>query len=276
LPRSLPFFLATFLLAAQEPDPREIIRQSAAFEARDIELIRNYTFLQHREERKLDGKGSPSKVERTTHEIVVLYGRPYSRLMARDGKPLADREERKEQEKLDKEMARRQKESEKDRAKRLAEEKKDLEEERQFRLEVAEAYEFKLLGDESVGGHPAWVIQADPKPGFQPRSGDGKILKKIRGKLWVSKADHRWVKLDAEVIDTVSFGWMLLRLYPGTRLAFEAVKAGGEVWMPGHAFVRGNGRLALLKKIDVEVESRWDNYRKFQTESRIVAAGEAQ
>jgi len=32
-----------------------------------------------------------------------------------------------------------------------------------------------------------YVIQADPKPGFQPRSKDGKYLPKFRGKIWVTR-----------------------------------------------------------------------------------------
>lgn len=69
---------------------------------------------------------------------------------------------------------------------------------------------------------------------------------------------------------------VMVRLHPGTRLEFETVKVGEEVWMPSHAWVRGNGRLALLKKINVEIDSRWDNYRKFQADSRTVAVGEPQ
>jgi hypothetical protein len=269
----LPFLALPALLAAQ--DARAIVRQSAIFEARDLELVRNYTFLHHREQRKLNSAGLPTKVERDTHEILILYGRPYRRLVTKDGQPLPAGQSAKEQEKLDKEMERRRKESDKDRTKRLAEEQKDLEEARRFRLEVVDAYDFTLLGEDTVAGHAAWVIGADPRRGFKPRSRDGKILPKIRGKLWVTKEDHRWARLEAEVIETFSFGWVMLRLHPGTRLEFEAVKAGGEVWMPSHAFVRGNGRLALLKKLNLEIESRWDNYRKFQAESRIVEVSEA-
>jgi hypothetical protein len=256
--------------AAQDDDPREIILRSAEFEARNIELIRNYTFLQHLEQRKLDSSGKVKDTERKTHEILMLYGRPYQRLVAEDGKPLPPDKERKEQEKLDKEMEKRRNESPKAREKRLREEQKDLEEERQFRLEVADAFNFTVAGEDEINGYATWVIEAAPKTDYKPRSREGKILPKVRGKLWVSKVDYRWVRIEAEVIDTFSFGWMLLRVHPGTRLLFEGIKAGGEVWMPKHAYVRGNGRLAMLKKLNLEIELNWDNYRKFQTDSRIV------
>ena len=117
----VPFLLFAFALVAQ--DPREIILRSSEFEARDLERIRNYTFLHHTEERSLDSAGKPKKIERKTHEVLILYGRPYQRLVAKDGHPLSEKENREEQKKLDKEMDRRSRESEKDRAKRPARKK---------------------------------------------------------------------------------------------------------------------------------------------------------
>jgi hypothetical protein len=270
----LVFLAAAVVLAGQ--DPRELILRSAAFEARDLELIRNYTFLRHEEKRSLNSSGQAAKTEQRTVEVLMLYGRPYERLVAEDGRALPPDKERKEQQKLDKEMQRRGGESQEKREKRAAGDKKELEEARQFRLEVADAFNFTLLGEEVIDGHKAWMIQAEPKHGFRPRSKDGKILPKVRGKLWVSQQDYRWVRLEAEVIDTFSLGFGMLRLNPGTNLQFEARKINGELWMPHHAYVRGNGRLALLKKLNLEMEARWDNYRKFQTESRIVSSSEPQ
>jgi hypothetical protein len=272
--RLIPFLFCYTVLVAQ--DPREIILRSAEFEARDLERIRNYTFLQHLEQRKLDSSGKPAKIEQKTEEVLILYGRPYERLVAKDGKPLSEKEAQQEQKKFDKEMEKRSRESEKDRAGRLAKEQKELAEAREFRKEVADAYTFQLLGEETVDGHPVWVIQADPRAGFKPRSREGKLLPKMRGKLWVTKQDYRWARIEAEVVDTVSFGWMIARLYPETRLTFEAIKVNDEIWMPGHAYVRANGRVALVKKLNMEMEARWDNYRKFQTESRVIAATEVQ
>jgi len=248
--------------------------RSAVFEARDLEQRRNYTFLRHEEKRNLDASGKTSKVTRRTSEVLILYGRPYERTVAENGKPLPPEKEKKEQEKFDKEMRKRREESAKSREKHIADEKKDIEEARQFRLEVADAYNFSLLGDDLVDGHPAWIIQAEPRTDFRPRSREGGILPKIRGKLWVSKEDHRWVRIEAEVVQTFSFGWMLLRLNPGSRLTFEAMKINDEVWMPRQAYIRGEGRLALLKKINLELLVRWEKYRKFQSDSRIVAVSE--
>jgi hypothetical protein len=41
--------------------------------------------------------------------------------------------------------------------------------------EVAEAYNFKLVGTELVGGREAWVIDGEPRPGFVPHMKESKV-----------------------------------------------------------------------------------------------------
>ncbi|MCC6591197.1 MAG: hypothetical protein IT168_31215 [Bryobacterales bacterium] len=260
-------------LAQSTIDLREIVLRSVSRDWRDLEARRNYTFIRHTREKQYNGSVATSD-EYKTFEVTILYGQPYSRLIAKDGKPLTTDDEHKQKEKLDREMAKRACESERDRAKREEQDKKDLEEERQVRREIADAFDFKLLRDEIVSGFPAWVIQAEPKPGYRPKTARAKILPKIRGTLWITKADYRWVKVDAEVIDTFSYGFMLFKLYPGTRLTFEQVKVNDDVWLPRKAHIRGFARVAMVKKYDLEIETHWEDYRRFSADSRVVATAE--
>lgn len=66
------------------------------------------------EQRRLDSQGRVKSSESEEWEVLVLYGAPYRRLVAKNGKPLSAREERKEQIKLDQEMEKRRKQSERD------------------------------------------------------------------------------------------------------------------------------------------------------------------
>ncbi len=264
------FLLSMMVAAAAAQDARDIILKSAARDAQEQELRKNYTYLQKTVQRELDTRGAVKVTKASTHEVLVLYGRPYRRLLERDGKPLPHAEEAREKEKLERENAKRSKESDRDRAHWREEEDKRLAQEKKFRSEIADAFLFKMVGEETVSGKPAYVIQGDPKPGYRPRTTVGKVLPKVKGKVWITKDDLRWVKLQAEFIDTFSLGWMLLRVYPGTRVEFEARKVGDEVWMPEKAYLRGDARLALVKRMNLEVNVQWEGYRKFQVESRIV------
>jgi hypothetical protein len=88
--------------------------------------------------------------------------------------------------------------------------------------------------------------------------------------MWIDKAEYQWVRLEGETTDTISYGVFLARLNPGAKLVFEQTRVNGEVWLPRREWVRGSGRIGLVKKIAMDEEITWSNYRKFQAESKIV------
>ncbi len=96
------------------------------------------------------------------------------------------------------------------------------------------------------------------------------MFPKFRGKLWIDKADYQWVKTEAEVIDSISFGWFVARLQQGARLEVRMTRVNGEAWLPQRIEARGSARLLLVRNLRVEVETSFSNYRKFQADSRIV------
>jgi hypothetical protein len=261
------------LLAAE--DPREIILRSAALDQRDLELARNYVYVTRTEQRRLNSSGKTTSVESETHEVLILYGSPYRRLIAKDDKPLTADQALKEQAKIDKELERRRKASEKDREKLAREESKSREQQAAMIREVADAYSFRMLGEEDVDGYRTWAIQAEPIPGYHPRSSRARLLPSFRGKIWITQNDYRWVKVEAEAIRTVSFGLVLARLQPGTRVAFEQKRVQGEIWLPSSAHVKLSARLALLKKVNAEIDVTFSDYRKFRSDSRIIETTEA-
>ena len=255
-------------------DPRALVLRSAIVDAGNRALQRNYTYRERVVERQFDGSGKTKSTEAKTFDVLNLYGRPYRRLIEKDGRPLAARQDSEEQSKIDREMAKRSRESESDRRKHREKEDKELKEEQAFRREIADAFQFTTLPAESIGGMPCHVIEAWPEPGFKPRTRDGQALSKMKGRLWISRDGLRWVKVETETIDTISLGWFLLRVAKGTRFLMEAGRVGGEVWMPSHFHVRGDARVAGLKRFNMEVDVAWSEFRKFTTESRVVPSTE--
>ena len=256
--------------AAPSNDPREIVRQAALNDMINDQKAREYTFMENQVLHKLDGKGKRRSTESKTYEFMMLYGEPVRRLVARDGKPLSGKEAAKEEEQIDKLVRKREQETPEQRQKRLAQYEKDREQERAFVGEIADAYYFHLLGEEAINGRPAWVIGGEPRPDFHAHMKEARILPKFRFKVWVDKTERQWVKLDANVIDTVSFGWFLARLYPGSRLLIDETRVNDEVWLPRHVELRLDARLALLKKYNLEEAIDYSDYRKFRTDTRIV------
>jgi hypothetical protein len=259
-------------LAAQQ-DAREIVRRSVLLDERNSKLALNYTFLERTETRQFSPGGDLKSTSSKTYDITMVEGSPYRRLVKRDDKPLEPREEAKEQEKLAKSIEERRRESPSQRAKRLQEVERHRAEDRKIVQEIPDAFDFRLLGEENIGGREAFLITATPKPGYKWRDQKAKMLTKFKGRIWIDKAEYQMVKADAETIDTITFGWFLARLSPGAKVQFEDTRINDEVWLPRHFLVDAGARL-VFKKFHTEVEGTYSDYKKFQADSRVVSAEE--
>src|SRR5579863_9314366 len=98
-------------------DAQDIVRRSVQHDYLNFERLKDYTYTQRNEERTYDRQGHLKKTETETYDILILGGHDYEKLIARDDKPLPEKEARKEQEKMDQEIARREHESAGEKAK---------------------------------------------------------------------------------------------------------------------------------------------------------------
>jgi hypothetical protein len=255
---------------AQEParDALEIVRRSVERDWTDFESRKNYTYQERSEFRQFGRNGKVAKTRSETDEILILDGRPYERLTARDDNPLSPREERREQAKLDNELAKRQHESPAEQARY----QKERIEERAFIREIPDAFTFRLVKTGTVSKQPAWVIEARPKAGYRAVHSQAKDFAKVRATIWIEQATYHWVKVDADVLSTISVDFGLLRVAPGSSMHFEQTRVNDEIWLPSSMLVRFEARLALLKVLRGEYDIRYSEYRKFQSDSKIVEA----
>jgi hypothetical protein len=255
---------------------RDLIREAAEKDMQNEKKQRDYTYIQREEEHKLDGKDQVKSSESKTYEIMVLYEEPVRKLIARDDKPLSENDTRKEDEKVQKIIERRKNESDNDRQKRLEKQNKEQEDGRQFVKEIADAYNFRFVGEENIEGRKASVIDADPRPGYEPRMKDAKFLPKFHFRVWLDETEKQWVKLDIQCIDTVSVGLFLLRLHKGSSIQLEQVRVNDEVWLPRDVMLKLDARLALLKGVNISEDVTFRDYKKFRTDTKILTIGEAQ
>lgn len=251
-------------------DPREIVRRSVLTDHHTLEMARHYTCQNRQVIKHLGKHGEVKSTEIKTFDVNFYYGQEYSRVIEIDDKLLSEKEQKKEDEKLEKFLAKFRNESESDRDKRLEKERKAREQGRAFLQDITNAYDFRLLGEEKVDGADSYVIQATPRPDFQPTQPQADILKKIKGKLWIEKKDYNWVKVEAEATDTISFGLFLFRIHPGSHFVLERTLVNNEVWLLKRLDINGGARIALLKNENVEQEDVVSNFKKFVTSVRIL------
>jgi hypothetical protein len=238
--------------------------------------LRDYTYIERQVEHKLDAHGEVAKTEIRTSEILEIYGEQVEKLIAKDDKPLSPEEAEKEDGKIQKIIDKRKNESEDERRKRQQKQEKEREDDRKFVLEVADAFNFRLVGSETIDGHDCWVLDGEPRPGYEPKRREAKLLTKFRGRVWIDKAETQWVKLDITAIDTITFGVFLARIHKGTRVVVDLTEVNKEVWLPKHVEFKLDAKVALLKNYRENIEQTFSDYKKFRSETKITVLGETQ
>jgi hypothetical protein len=253
------------------PDPHEFAARVRARLKSDRTLLSRYTYVERREEIKVSKLG---KIEEGPVKLYEVYpsrepGNTYKRLIAVDGVPLTPEElekrDSKHRDDVLREMRKRESESPEDRAKRLRKEAKERAEEEAVLAEIFELYNIRLVGRDVLEGETMIVATLDPKRGYDPRTDAGKLLEKVRARVWVSEADHQIARIEAEVIDDVTYGWgILARLHKGSRAEFVRRKVNDEVWLPAKEVVHASGRSLLFRSFKLDTVTTYSDYRKFE------------
>jgi hypothetical protein len=193
--------------------------------------------------------------------------RTYRRLVEVDGKPRpADelaRDDREHRKKVEEALERRAKESPEDRAKRMERRAKDQREFQRAVDDLLRVYRFTMIGRELVDGHPAIVIDFEPRPDAQPQTDGGRLMRKVRGRAWITEDDYQIARIEGETLDDFSFGWGIFgKVYKGTTATFERRKVNGEVWLPSRIVFSAAGR-AFVRKFQLDSTIEYFDYRKF-------------
>ena len=238
----------------------------------------DYVYVETRREQKLDAAGTSTKETLNVFESYpALPNEPrWRRQIVKDGKPVppadladVDRDRQKKVLEYAKKLERNPEQV------RDAERKKHEDERRDSERQVDDAlrvYDIKMLGREVVNGYETIAVSFSPRKDAKPQTSEGKIMRHFAGKAWVSESEYEVVRIEAEAIDTVSFGLGLLaRVHKGSKAAFERRKVNGEQWLPAHATYTASARVMLVKVMRVGGTLEFSDYRKFsvETETKI-------
>lgn len=190
-----------------------------------------------------------------TYEEIMLYGSRYSRLTAVNGESLAPEQKAEEKRKLDAATQARSAESTEARAKRVSGYERERQRDQDLLMEMASAFTFRLVAEETLDSHPVYVLKATPRRGYHPPNNRAKVLTGMEGTLWIAKDTFQWVRVEAEVIRPVSIEGFLARVQPGTRFEMDQMPVGDLIWLPRHFAMQSHARiLFFFSKHDEENE----------------------
>ncbi len=260
----LPFLAAGLFAATPQsgtPVAHEIVKKSVEATKADWEESPKYSFLERDVESRKRGTSK-------TYRVLMIDGSPYNFVTALNDRPLSASEKAAEERKLQHEIDKRQNESQREREKRVARYAKDREHDHQMLQQMIDAFQFRVSGQAQVDGHDCWVLDAQPKPDYEPSNHEGRVLKNMKGRLWVDKATYQWVKVQAEVVRPVSFYGFLAKVGPGTEFELSQAPVAGSIWMPTAFKVKVRASaLGFLNENSAENET----YRDYQPMPQVSA-----
>jgi hypothetical protein len=224
--------------------------------------------------RRLDAQGRVKSSEVRSYDVTLQQGTPYRLLVQMDDHPLPAAEEKKEQERLAKSIADRRQETPQERARRLSAYERRPDWQRQAWRELPDAFEFRLAGESGPDGHRLFIIEATPRPGYQPASGTVKLFRALKGRFWVDQQDRQIVKVEVEVIDTISVGLFLVRVAKGSHATLELTSVWDGVWLPDRLQVFASARLGLLKALRIEQTVHYSRYSSVPADARAIYPAE--
>lgn len=241
--------------SAGEIDPRELVRQSIENGQQSWKIAAEYACTKQVVERQLDAAGTQKSATEDEFSVIPLgYGAFFEQLSKHNGEPVpADVRQRAE------------KELEKMRAEPPALKQRRFEKalaERAYMNEVADAFDFRITGTEKLPTGLAWVVDATPRPDYEPKSRYARVFAKMRGRLWIDQKDGQWVKADALAIDNVSFGLVIARLSRGSHILLEQEKLSSGDWVARSIQAKAAARLFMLFPHNFEENVTYNNYRR--------------
>lgn len=222
----------------------------------DQKIGGKYTYTQHSTIEELDSKENVRKHEERVLQVFPIDGKPYARLVQKDGKPLSEKDVKLEQER---ERRFRQRLAER---KRKKEQGKKDDDEVDFDEELVSKYRFILAGREPVNGRAAYVLS------FEPRSTDlpvkrriDRLLNKVAGRLWIDEQDYAVSRVDLHLAENVLAWGGLLASVRKFLLRLEQNKVDEAAWLPSYVDGCIDGRI-LIRSLHVKVRQQNSDFRK--------------
>jgi hypothetical protein len=238
---------------ASVADARQIVGPSVLATERSWAARDHYTYTERDEDRRLNSLGQVKSENVDISRMILVNGARFEQLIEHNGQLPSTKDQRKSNEDLD----RLRHETPDEQTARL---RKD-QENRAFLRDVLEAFDFHLIGEEIVGGRPAYVLHATPHPGYHAHGKYAKMFSKVEGKLWVDKQDFGWIKVDGQVTQSFSMGLILARVERGSHIILEQTCVGDAVWVPKRIEVRATARILFLKSLGIERILTYSDYR---------------
>jgi hypothetical protein len=255
----------------QLPDLKALFNEIDQNQKAIDKLKENYAGARSEEETQYDKTGKITKRELRESTFFYLNGEEVSTLVKKDGKPLSEEEQRKENERVRKTIENLQKQEAKKEAKeeKAKEEGKQKKDDDDVGIETfLRACQFVNPRRERFRGQDVLVFDFEPNPEFKPHKLVEKVVHQLAGVIWIDEKAHDVARLEAYFVGDFRFaGGVIANVQKGTSFVFEQAYVNNEVWLPTYEEAHVGVRVLLVKSFQVNEVTRYSDYKKFNVES---------
>jgi len=229
---------------------------------KQLEKVReNYTYHSSTTTQEIDGNGNVKKTESEDSEVFFINTHRIERTVKKDGKPLNDHDQQKEQERVNKLVEKAQKIPPGEPL-----EGPNTHISITHLLEIMQATNPRR---ETFRGRSTIVFDFAGKPDAKTHGIAEDASKKIAGTLWVDERDRQVSRMEAHFTDNFHVGGGLLaNVQKGSSFYFDQALINGEIWLPTAAEGHIEARVLLLKGIRQHVVERDYDYQRFSVDAQ--------
>jgi hypothetical protein len=239
------------------PDAATMLREVEAHQKQLDKVRENYTFRAVQTTRQLDSSGNTKKVETEEHEVFFVNGERVEKLVRKDGKDLTPDQARKEQDRVNKEVLKISKPGYSN------PDKDEITVSRLLQIVTfSRPRRVGLNGRDTI----AFDFAGDPHAKTHGRGEDA--LKKVSGTIWIDEADREVSRMSATLDENYHVGFGLLAsVAKGSNVVFDQALIRNEAWLPTAIALHLQARALLVAGFRAEIDIRFDQYKKFQTDA---------
>jgi len=256
----------------QLPDLKALFKEIDDNQKAIDKIKENYAGTRVEDETEFESDGRVKKHEVNEYSFFYFDGDEVSTLVKKDGKPLSDDEQKKENEKTQKRIE----ELQKKQSKKDAKEEKNKEEGKDPEsnsddpgIEIfLRASQFVNPRRERFRGQDVLVFDFEPNPDFKAKKLEEKVVQKLAGVVWIDEKAHDVARIEAYFVGDMKFaGGLLANLQKSTSFVQEQEFVNNEVWLPTYEEAHVGVRVLLVKGFKVNEVTRYSDYKKFNVET---------
>ncbi len=246
--------------APPPPDIRKLMAEVMDHQKQLEKVRENYTYHASLTTQELDSSGKVTKTETEEDEVFFVNAHRILRTVRKDGKPLSDHDQQKEQEHVNKLVE-----------KAVKTPPGEPLEGPNVNVSVTHLLEIMQVSNprrEEFRGRPTIIFDFAGLHDAKTHGMAEDASKKLAGTLWVDEKDRQVARMEARFTDNFHIGGGLVaNVQKGSSFYFDQAPVNGEIWFPTGAEGHIEARVLLLKGIRQHVTEHNSDYQRFSVDA---------